>query len=211
MAFANLMDDGEVLNNYLSSISKFSHLRGIRQLLNFHDTHEHLRDTPVRYAREPKWIENLSLLEKYGLHFEYHGFPTQLQDLRAIASKYPELNFIVNHAGLLYDFDENSVNLWKEETALLGKFPNVYMKISGLYMIRHSLDQGTLQSVVDHLIHAFTTDKLMFASNYPVEKAVISYDDLYAAFKKSVEHLSDGDQHKMFYQNAMKFYRLSEN
>lgn len=151
------------------------------------------------------------MLEKYGLHFEFHGFPTQLKDLRVLATKYSKLQFVINHSGLLIDFEPEEYNLWKKEVKALGEFPNVYMKISGIHMVHHNLEQQQLQSVVDQLIDAFTIEKVMFASNYPIDKAVISYDELYTAFKTTVANRSEADQEKLFYGNAIKFYRLAEN
>jgi predicted TIM-barrel fold metal-dependent hydrolase len=58
------------------------------------------------------------------------------------------------------------------------------------------------------IIQIFGVDRCMFASNFPVEKVVGSYQDWYTAFKQIVASFTQEQQKKLFYDNAIKFYRL---
>jgi predicted TIM-barrel fold metal-dependent hydrolase len=209
-AFADLSQESHILNEHLQSLAQLPKVCGVRQLLNYHDQRSDLRETPRKYEQDSQWIENLALLEKYGLHYEYHVLSNQLHSLQKIATQYPNLPFVINHCGLPVELDDNTLNVWRKDIQLLGSLPNVYMKISGLYMVHHDLPQQKLNEIVEDLIQAFSTEKVMFASNYPIEKAVLTYDELYTKFKVSVAHRSEDEQRKMFYDNAMKFYRLEE-
>ena len=49
----------------------------------------------------------------------------------------------------------------------------------------------------------------MFESNYPVDKASISYNVLWNAFKKLVADFSESEKEAMFCGTAMRTYRLA--
>jgi predicted TIM-barrel fold metal-dependent hydrolase len=48
----------------------------------------------------------------------------------------------------------------------------------------------------------------MFASNYPVDSLVASFDTIYAGFKSITRDFSGADREKLFHDNAVRFYRL---
>jgi len=180
----------------------------VRQLLNFHHERTDLRDTPTNFAADDEWVTNYGLLAKYGYHYEFHGFPRQLFDAVKIAERYPTIPMIVNHSGLIIDFSDAGIAEWKLATKQLAAMPNVYVKLSGLAMISHDYSVESITPLINHLIDVFGVGRCMFASNYPVEKAVTTYDKLYTTFKQVVAHMTKEDQKKLFYDNAMAFYRL---
>ena len=48
----------------------------------------------------------------------------------------------------------------------------------------------------------------MFESNFPVDKGMCSYSNLWNAFKRVAENYSDDEKNAMFHNTALKFYRL---
>ena len=61
---------------------------------------------------------------------------------------------------------------------------------------------------LDHCIAAFGPDRSMFESNFPVDKGMCSYANLWNAFKRVAEHYSNDEKNAMFHNTALKFYRL---
>jgi predicted TIM-barrel fold metal-dependent hydrolase len=59
-----------------------------------------------------------------------------------------------------------------------------------------------------HTIKCFGVNRCMFESNFPVDKASISYAVLWNAFKKMVADFSEDEKHALFYGTAAKVYRL---
>jgi predicted TIM-barrel fold metal-dependent hydrolase len=57
-------------------------------------------------------------------------------------------------------------------------------------------------------IEAFGPDKSMFESNFPVDKGMCSYSNLWNAFKRVSEGYSNDEKNAMFHNTALKFYRL---
>ena len=50
----------------------------------------------------------------------------------------------------------------------------------------------------------------MFESNFPVDKASISYSVLWNAFKKMASNFSLEERDQMFYKTAAKVYRITD-
>jgi predicted TIM-barrel fold metal-dependent hydrolase len=48
----------------------------------------------------------------------------------------------------------------------------------------------------------------MFESNFPVDKGSCSYGVLWNAFKKISANFSNDEKNKLFYQNALKTYKI---
>ena len=48
----------------------------------------------------------------------------------------------------------------------------------------------------------------MFESNFPVDKGMCSYSNLWNAFKRIAENYSNDEKNAMFHNTALKFYRL---
>jgi len=57
------------------------------------------------------------------------------------------------------------------------------------------------------VIAMFGTDRVMFASNFPVDSLCGSFDDIYSGFKSIVADLPRADQERLFYSNAQRIYR----
>jgi len=205
--YANLADSD--ISEKLKTLSSLPHVKGIRQLLNWHSTNESLRDTPIEYARDSEeWQSNYSLLDKYGLHYEFHGFSTQLDTAATLAKRYPNIPMVINHSGLLIDFTESGWSIWRKNLAALSELPNVSIKIIGMAMIDHHYTVQSFQLMIDFIISHFGVDRCMFASNFPIEKAVTDYNTLFHTFKTVISHYSPEEQKKMMHDNAIKFYRL---
>ena len=59
-----------------------------------------------------------------------------------------------------------------------------------------------------HTIEQFGPDRCMFESNFPVEKASVSYHVLWNAFKKMAAEFSDAEKETLFRGTAIRTYRL---
>jgi predicted TIM-barrel fold metal-dependent hydrolase len=61
---------------------------------------------------------------------------------------------------------------------------------------------------IETCIAAFGPDRAMFESNFPVDKGMCSYSNLWNAFKRVSEGYSNDEKNAMFHNTALKFYRL---
>ena len=68
--------------------------------------------------------------------------------------------------------------------------------------------EATIRPFVLGVIEHFGVDRVMFASNFPVDKLYSSFDALFGAFENIVASFSEGEKDKLFHDNALRTYRL---
>jgi len=62
-----------------------------------------------------------------------------------------------------------------------------------------------------YTIEKFGVDRVMFASNFPMDKNGCSYTCLWNAYKIMTKDLPMAEREKLFHDNAVKFYRLEKH
>jgi len=174
------------------------------------------------------WREGFAALAPLNLTFEAWMFHTQLGDLISLAGAFPETKIVLNHIGgalavgpFAGKRDEVFAE-WSMQIQKLGQFPNVYIKLGGLGMPSlMGFEMGQQEQApsseqlarawrpyLETCIAAFGPDRSMFESNFPVDKGMCSYSNLWNAFKRVAENYSNDEKNAMFYNTALKFYRL---
>ena len=81
-------------------------------------------------------------------------------------------------------------------------------EISGLGLADASWPEASNRIVVRDAIRIFGPERCMFASNYPVDSLVASYDRIFDGFKEFVADRPRAEQEKLFHDNAVRYYRL---
>jgi len=187
-------------------------VKGVRYLLNWDADPSLCMAEKGGEMNDPKWRETFKLLQKFNFSFDLHIWPLQVNDAIDLISAFPDTQFVLDHTGLhkgYLDPSPEAFEQWKTSLQKLSKFPNVVMKISGLSMTHHSPNVETFKPFILESIKIFGVDRLMFASNFPVDKMQGSYKNLVNVTKECLKDLSKDDQKKIFHDNAVKYYKLS--
>jgi predicted TIM-barrel fold metal-dependent hydrolase len=176
----------------------------------------------------PQWREGFAALAPLNLSFEAWMFHTQLGDLISLAGAFPETKIVLNHVGgslAVGPYAGKQAEVfpeWQKQIQKLGQFPNVYIKLGGLGMPSlMGFEMGQQEKApsseelakawapyLNTCIEAFGPDRSMFESNFPVDKGMCSYANLWNAFKRVAEPYSNDEKNAMFHNTALKFYRL---
>ena len=145
-------------------------------------------DIPVGYHMGPG-VENpvLSIFPDYRVSL------TNPLLFEEVLNRHPRLRLFVMHAGW---------PMLSEMVAILNTYPNVYVGIGYLEMLPDSLDH------LRRLIEAGFEDRIMFGSDQMAwpERIAQSIQRI-----EETEFLTDEQKRKIFYLNAVRFFRLEEN
>ncbi|MFI0844882.1 amidohydrolase family protein [Mesorhizobium sp. IMUNJ 23232] len=188
-------------------LTKYPLLRGVRMQLHWHET------PAFRFARsadqviDPTVRKNVARLKEYRLSFDLQLFPAQMKDGLQLVGENPEINFILTHAGMLTASDDKTVEEWKSGLRTLAEAPNLYAKLSGLGTFEHRNDPGLIALIYDAAVEILGSDRLMFGSNFPIEKLWTTHAELIAAHRAAAERKSLKDQENIFWNTAEKVYR----
>ena len=191
---ANLRDPG--VGKILERHCKFANMRGIRDF-SYGD-----------YLLESDFHRGFELLEKFDLiasiAVEWH----EMKKLRDLATKYPNIQIVVDHTGLPMERSEEYFANWKQGVVLVSEADNVWWKISGLGMADNNWTAESIRPYVMHSIETFGTRRTFFASNWPVDWLFSSYDKLVDAYTEIIADLSCDEKKAIFSKNAEKLYRI---
>jgi predicted TIM-barrel fold metal-dependent hydrolase len=201
------MTDPE-LDAKLQAQKQFPNLRGVRQQLHW-DSH------PVRQSvkrpdlcNTPEFRRGFSLLEKYDLHFELQVFAAQAPFAVELIKAFPNVRFILLHAGMLTDRSPHMIEQWRGALTAMASFPNVHVKLSGLGMFNLGITVPQVRQIIRDSIQIFGIERTIYGSNFPLEKLHTSYADFLGAYRKVLSEYPDSEQRRVLHDNAVRFYRL---
>lgn len=191
----------------IDRLKKYPLLRGVRMQLHWHERPAFRFAKSAAQVIDPVVKKNVARLKDYGLSFDLQLFPAQMKDGLELVGENPETNFILTHTGMLTDLAEPVVEEWKAGLRTLAKAPNLYAKLSGLGTFVHRNDPEVIGTVVDNAIAILGSDRLMFGSNFPIEKLWTTHAELIAGHRKAVAKHGARAEADIFWNTAERVYK----
>ncbi len=187
----------------LEYFSQFKKLKGFRHVLQG----EPQRDFMLRRD----FLNGMSLLNKYNFTYDILVFPDQLKFAVEMVAKFPEQKFVLDHIAKPCIKDKVLTD-WDVNIKALGKFDNVYCKISGMVTEANwnNWQAQEFDPYLDVVVNAFGTDRIMFGSDWPVCKVAATYEEVYGIVENYFSAYSESEKGKILGENAIMFYSLSE-
>ncbi len=155
------------------------------------------------------WRDGFALLGTYGLHFDLQTPWWHLDEAVLLAQDFPRITIIINHAALPDSTTVAGLERWAAAVGRVAQCPNVVMKVSGMGMAGKPWAGDRNDFVVQACINAFSPQRIMFGSNFPVDKLCASFDEIFSGFKRIAGAYAFEDQADMFFNNARRIYRLA--
>lgn len=180
------------------------HVKGIRQVI-------HEAVTPPGYCLTDDFVAGVRLLGKLGLTFDICIRPEELRDAAELIARCPGTRFVLDHCGnarVRHSPEERDA--WKRDIAAVAAKENVVCKVSGIVA---SAEAGAwsaddLAPIVNHTMEVFGPGRVMFGGDWPVCTLVASYREWLTALKAIVAERPEGEQRKLFHDNAKAFYGI---
>lgn len=159
---------------------------------------------------DPAWRRGFAMLEPAGLSFDLQTPWWHFDAARALADDFPETRIIVNHTGLPADRSAEGLAGWRRAVAGLARCPNVAMKVSGLGQPGQPWTAAANRDIVLHAIDAFSPERIMFASNFPVDSLVARFETIFDGFDAITAGFPQAERAAMFRDNARRYYRMED-
>jgi len=154
------------------------------------------------------WRNGLKLLQKYNLNYDLRIPSWHLEEAIEIVRLIPNTKVIINHAGFPWNRTDEGMNYWRKGVKLMSHEPNTFIKLSEFGVKGKAWNYSQNEKIIHELIDLFGPQRCMFASNFPVSKIKISFDDLYKSYKQIVKNFSDDEKKWLFSKTAMKVYDI---
>ena len=192
----------------IAGLAKFNFMRGIRtKPTQDEDTPGTKRSRPGSMD-DPAWRRGFLELGKHGFICEVQVPWWDLPAMAEVARDHPHIPFVLNHTGLPSDRSAEGIDSWRKALALLEAFPDVRLKLSGIGLPPGTWPVEQNGAIVREAIAILGWDRCMFASNFPVDSLVASFDTIYQSFKRAVAHLPHPQICALFHDNARALYRI---
>ncbi|WP_316573680.1 amidohydrolase family protein [Nocardia canadensis] len=228
-------DFGAVLDAHQSASPL---LRGIRTMVAHHpDPAVKSFAAHDGHLTAPAFLNGFGLLAERGLSFDAWVYSGQLAEVTALAERFPEVTIVLDHlgtpAGIFGPVGKDTghtaaqrgalFDRWRDDLTDLAAQPNVVAKVSGLMMpvLGHPVPPrgvptpvptliDRVRPLLTHALTAFGADRLIWGSNFPVDKPITS---ITGAVETVASVLTDAgasaeDLRKVFGGNAVRVYRI---
>ncbi|UFS95686.1 amidohydrolase family protein [Nocardia huaxiensis] len=188
----------DLLDAHLSASRRF---RGIRTRVEHHPDSGIRQHSAPGALTSHKFLDGFAALVERKLTFDAWVYSQQLPDVTALATRYPDATIVLNHlatpAGIFGPVGKHTGSnpslrrelflRWRDDISALAANPNAVAKVSGLMMpilghpvpprgmptpVPELLDR--ISPMLHHALDAFGADRLIWGSNFPVDKPITS-------------------------------------
>ena len=180
---------------------------GVRQIVS------HLPDAPaLSFAPRPllsdaAWRAGLATVAAAGLRFDLQCYPEQMAEAAEVMAAHPQMPVILDHAGSPRNGPDAA---WRAGVAELANLPQVSVKLGGWGMFDPHWSAESIAPMVEHLLAQFGPDRVMFGSNYPVEKLAKPYHQVLRDTARTLFFAGADVLPRVFRDNAARIYRIDQ-
>ncbi len=185
--------------------------RGVRQILSRIDDRPDISFAGEHYLKNPTWRRQFAQLAEQQLSFDLQLYPEQMAEAAAFFAQHENVPLVLDHAGSPYDQSAQGLKTWQTALAELAALPQCTVKLSGFGMFDQNWSADSIQSLFDTMLELFGAERMLWGSNFPVDKLMRGYDVVIDQVLLCAERcgLSKQDIAQIFHHNAQAFYRLS--
>lgn len=156
---------------------------------------------------DERWRAGYAELARHGLHFDLQTPWWNLPEAARLARDFPATTIVLNHTGLPSDRTAAGLAGWRDAMGAFARCPNVAVKVSGIGVPGQSWTVDANRWIVREVIAMFGGERVMFASNFPVDGLCASFATIFDGFREIVRDLPYTQQAALFCGNARRFYR----
>ncbi len=187
--------DGAGLRAHLDAQLELGRLRGIRVLDGL--------DPGAAAARAlADWLIERDLV------FDLVARPDTLGRWTRFVAERPQLRVVLEHAGWPYGADQASYRAWERSLTDFAHGTDAAVKISGLGMVTLEISEPSMRPWIECCLDRFGWDRVIFGSNFPVDRLAGSYGDLLRVFSEVLKAEDEALLEKFYATNAERIYRF---
>lgn len=146
------------------------------------------------------------------LTFDALGFPQHAANFYTIFSRYPQMRVVLDHClkPQISNHSDDLLKAWATDISRIADETQAFCKLSGLVTEANAnWKQDDLQPYADHVVSAFTPDRIMWGSDWPVVRLRGEYEDWFGAAQALTANRTATERNAIFGGTAIEFYRLN--
>lgn len=162
-----------------------------------------------RYLLSSDFNAGVAELRRFGLAYDILIFEKHLAAAIEFVDRHPSQTFVLDHIAKPRIRD-GALSPWRENIRELARRSNVYCKLSGVVTEAdwETWKPADLPPYFDVVLNAFTPERLMFGSDWPVLLLAGTYPGWFSHVKNAVAGLTESEQDRIWSGTAAEAYRL---
>jgi L-fuconolactonase len=186
----------------LERIASLPKMKAIR-----HPIHDELDD---HFLLRDDFNRGVAALKQFDLRYDILIFERHLPQTIQFVDRHPAQVFILDHVAkpLIRD---RVFSPWRENIRELARRSNVYCKVSGMVTEADwdTWSDEVVSPYIEAVVEAFTPNRLMFGSDWPVMTLASSYGRWMATIQSAIAQLSVTEKERILGGTALEAYGLS--
>jgi L-fuconolactonase len=152
----------------------------------------------------------ISALKEFEFTYDILVFHRQLPAAIDLVNRFPEQKFVIDHIAKP-SIKSGEMESWKKNIQEIAKAENVVCKVSGMVTEAdwNSWKPQDLKPYLDVVFDNFSTNKILFGSDWPVCNVASNYATVVKTIEDYVLQFSEEEQNKVWFENANSFYNLT--
>lgn len=181
----------------LDALTQFPLVKGVRSPFLFDADHKLSEDYHTAFRK----------LAAMGWSLETAIGYTGVGMIADAIEPHPDMTFVLDHAAFPPILDKGW-EPWASDLRRLGKMLNSRCKLSSLTAGLVDWKAEDIKPYIDHIIECFGTDHVLYGADWPVCTLSTTYKRWMEAVEWALQDLSDEDQKKIYFDNAVRTYGL---
>jgi predicted TIM-barrel fold metal-dependent hydrolase len=135
--------------------------------------------------------------------------PTHLDAASAWISRWPQIRFVIDHAGRP-DLDEDKPDAACERLARLAELPNVWVKLSALNELsREAYPHRDTAIWARRMLAAFGPERLMWGTDFPFVSGKQRYAESLSSLREALDEAAPGAYRQIVAGTAAQVFRAT--
>jgi len=201
VGWADLKADNR--SDILDHLAEISLVKGIREITQGTDAEEYLLNR--------EFNAGIDLLESRNLNYDLLIFENQLSEADQFVARHSNLPIVLDHCAKP-SIQKNSLpQQWVTGINKLANHENLSCKLSGLPTEIRDGSECTpelLRPYFETILEAFTPQRIMFGSDWPVSQGAVTYSTWLNCVKALISELSTREQEAILTGTASEFYNI---
>jgi L-fuconolactonase len=185
----------------LERIASLPKMKAIR-----HPIHDESDD---QFLLRDDFNRGVAALKQFDLRYDILIFERHLPQTIQFVDRHPDQVFILDHVAKPRIRDR-VFSPWRENMRELARRSNVYCKVSGMVTEAdwHTWSDKVVSPYIEAVVEAFTPNRLMFGSDWPVMTLASSYGRWMATIQSAIAQLSVTEKERILGGTAVEAYGL---
>ena len=187
----------------LERIASLPKMKAVR-----HPIHDESDD---QFVLRDDFNRGVAALKQFDLRYDILIFERHLPQTIQFVDRHPDQVFILDHVAKPRIRDR-VFSPWRENIGKLARRSNVYCKVSGMVTEAdwHAWSEEDVSPYIETVVEAFTPNRIMFGSDWPVMTLASSYRRWMATIQSAITQLSVAEKERILGGTAVEAYGLSQ-